>query len=73
MNLVPRFLAQAPNCLKHFLGGNVGGDVQRTSAVRWHSCAILRINLSHDLPHSLGQACRGVDTTAAGRLFFKPI
>jgi hypothetical protein len=27
---------------------------------------------SHDLPHSLGQACRGVASTSAGRLFFKP-
>jgi hypothetical protein len=34
-------------------------------------CAILRINQSHDLPHSLGQACRGVRTTLAGRLIFK--
>jgi hypothetical protein len=37
----------------------------------WHSHGILRINLSHDLPHSLGQACRGVGSTTAGRLFFK--
>jgi hypothetical protein len=33
--------------------------------------ANLRINLSHDQPHSLGQACRSVFSTAAGRLFFK--
>jgi hypothetical protein len=35
------------------------------------SCAILRINLSHETPHSLGQARRGVISTAAGRLMFK--
>jgi hypothetical protein len=35
-------------------------------------CAINGTNLSHDLPHSLGQARLGVISTAAGRLFFKP-
>jgi hypothetical protein len=32
---------------------------------------MLGINLSHDLPHDLGQARLGFATTAAGRLFFK--
>lgn len=41
------------------------------SIFREHRCAILRNNLSHDLPHSLGQARRGVFSTVAGRLFSK--
>jgi hypothetical protein len=50
-----------------------GGNREETSPRRidGRSYATLRINLSHDLPHSLGQARRGVDSTAAGRLFFK--
>jgi hypothetical protein len=36
------------------------------------SCGILRINPSHDLPQGLGHARRGVSTTSASRLFFKP-
>jgi hypothetical protein len=41
------------------------GVTYHTSGARWHSCGTLRINLSHDLPHSLGQACRGVPSTVA--------
>jgi hypothetical protein len=40
---------------------------------RWlltHQRAAL-VNLSHETPHSLGQACRGVRSTTAGRLIFK--
>jgi len=50
-----------------------GGNSEEPAPRRYgHRYAILSTNLSHDLPHSLGQACRGVDSTAAGRLFFKP-
>ena len=46
--------------------------VESASGLHRPSCGILRINLSHDLPHSLGQACRGGINTTAGRLIFKP-
>src|SRR5258705_2045968 len=47
------------------------GAAALLSRERWHrngrhSYAILRINLSHELPHSLGQACHGV-TSHRGR------
>jgi hypothetical protein len=47
--------------LKPHPGGLQAGMQGRFVCAMWRSCAILRSNLSHDLPHSLGQACRGSD------------
>jgi hypothetical protein len=71
LDLVPGLATQAADRLKELLGSDVGGDVERARAFAGHSCGILRINLSQDLPHSLGQACHGATNTAAGRLVFK--
>jgi|HubBroStandDraft_2_1064218.scaffolds.fasta_scaffold90731_2 hypothetical protein len=48
------------------------GWKRRRVGAMGQSCGILRINPSHDLPQGLGHARRGVSTTSASRLFFKP-
>jgi hypothetical protein len=50
------------------LSGKAWGN-NRASGPRWHSCAILRINLSHDSPHSLGQARRCASTRRRAACF----
>lgn len=80
IDFVARLLAELAYCDKQFFGGGVGRKIRRIGgALRGfrcrfdgHICVTLRINLSHDIPHSLGQARHGVGRTAAGRLIFKP-